>query len=63
MPSPRRHLRASSFVLGIWALTVTEGIAFLLGVVILLASRHAIGRGLAEGTPERVEAVLEQAEA
>ena len=47
----------------IWALTVTEGIVFLVGVVMWLASRRAIDRGLAEGSPERAEEVLEQAEA
>ncbi len=47
----------------IWALTVTEGIVFVVGVVLWLASRRAIDRGLAEGSPERAEEVLEQAEA
>ena len=47
----------------IWALTVTEGIVFLVGVVMWLASRRAIDRGLAEGSPERAEEVLELAEA
>ncbi|MEU7866646.1 MATE family efflux transporter [Dactylosporangium sp. NPDC049140] len=47
----------------VWALTVTEGIVFLVGAVMWLASRRAIDRGLAEGSPERAEAVLEQAEA
>ncbi|GAA3247932.1 MATE family efflux transporter [Dactylosporangium siamense] len=42
----------------IWALTVTEGIVFLVGAVMWLASRHAIDRGLAEGSPERAEEVL-----
>ena len=41
----------------IWALTVTEGIVFLVGVVMWLASRRAIDRGLAEGSPERAEAI------
>jgi Na+-driven multidrug efflux pump len=45
----------------IWALTVTEVIVFLVGVVIWLASRRSIDRGLAEGSPERAEEVLEQA--
>jgi putative MATE family efflux protein len=44
----------------IWALTVTEGIVFLVGVVLWLASRRAIDRGLAEGSPDRAEQVLEQ---
>ncbi|CAN5299628.1 MATE family efflux transporter [soil metagenome] len=47
----------------IWALTVSEVIVLLLGLVLLLASRRAIDRGLAEGSPERAEEVLEQAAA
>jgi multidrug efflux pump len=47
----------------IWSLTVSEGIVFLVGVVMWLASRPAINRGLAEGSPERAEEVLEQAAA
>ena len=47
----------------IWALTVTEGIVVLVGVVMWLASRRAIDRGLAEGSLERAEEVLELAEA
>ncbi len=47
----------------IWALTVTEGIVFLVCVITSLASRGAIERGLAEGSPQRAEQVLEQAEA
>ena len=47
----------------IWALTVTEAIVFLAGVAMWLASRRAIGRGLAEGSPERAEEALDQAEA
>jgi multidrug efflux pump len=47
----------------IWSLTVSEGIVFLVGVVMWLASRPAINRGLAEGSPERAEEVLEPAEA
>ncbi|WP_433222509.1 MATE family efflux transporter [Dactylosporangium sp. CS-047395] len=43
----------------IWALTVTEIIVFLVGVAMWLLSRRAIDAGLAEGTPERAEAVLE----
>ncbi|MBB5866887.1 putative MATE family efflux protein [Allocatelliglobosispora scoriae] len=46
----------------IWALTVTEGIVLLAGVVMWLASRRAIDRGLAEGSPERAEEALEHAE-
>ncbi len=45
----------------IWALTVTEGIVFLVGVIMSLASRGAIERGLAEGSPQRAEQALEQA--
>lgn len=47
----------------IWALTVSEGLVFLIGVVLWLASRPAINRGLAEGSPERAEEVLEQVDA
>jgi Na+-driven multidrug efflux pump len=47
----------------IWALTVTEAIVFVVGVVMWLASRRAIDRGLAEGSPERADEVLEQADA
>ena len=45
----------------IWALTVTEGVVLVVGVVMWLASRRAIERGLAEGSPERAEELLEQA--
>jgi putative MATE family efflux protein len=45
----------------IWSLTVSEGIVFLVGVVMWLASRPAINRGLAEGSVERAEEVLEPA--
>jgi multidrug efflux pump len=44
----------------IWALTVTEGIVFLVGLGMWFASRHTIERGLAEGSPERAEATLEE---
>ncbi|WIB60468.1 MATE family efflux transporter [Curtobacterium sp. MCLR17_007] len=47
----------------IWALTITEVLVFLAGVVIWLASRGRIDRGLAAGSAERAEAVLEQAAA
>ena len=47
----------------IWALTVTEGIVFGVGLVLWLVFRNAIDRGLAEGSAERAEAVLEQADA
>jgi Na+-driven multidrug efflux pump len=46
----------------IWSLTVSEGIVFLVGIVMWLASRPAIDRGLAEGSPERANEVLEQVE-
>jgi len=45
----------------IWALTITEGLVFLVGLAMWLASRHAIARGLAEGSEERAEFVLEGA--
>lgn len=45
----------------IWALTVTEGAALVVGVVIWFASRGAIDRGLADGSPERAAEVLELA--
>ncbi|MEU4238267.1 MATE family efflux transporter [Actinoplanes sp. NPDC026619] len=43
----------------IWALTVTECIVFGVGLVMWLASRRAIDRGLAAGSPERAEEMLE----
>ncbi|MFZ4894393.1 MATE family efflux transporter [Plantibacter sp. Mn2098] len=45
----------------IWSLTVSEGIVFVVGVGLWLASRRAIDRGLADGSAERAEAVLEDA--
>jgi multidrug efflux pump len=47
----------------IWSLTVSEGLVLVVGVVMWLASRGAIDRGLAEGSPERAAEVLEQTEA
>jgi putative MATE family efflux protein len=47
----------------IWALTVTEVTVFVVGIVMWLGSRRAIDRGLAEGSPERAEEALEQADA
>ena len=47
----------------IWSLTVSEGLVFVIGVVMWLASRRAIDRGLAEGSPERAEEALEGADA
>jgi multidrug efflux pump len=44
----------------IWSLTVSEGAVLVVGIVMWLASRKAINRGLAEGSPERAEAVLEE---
>jgi multidrug efflux pump len=46
----------------IWSLTVSEVFVLLAGVVMWLASRASIARGLAEGSPERAEQTLEQAE-
>jgi multidrug efflux pump len=43
----------------VWSLTVSEGIVLLIGVVLWLASRRAIDRGLAAGGPERAEQALE----
>lgn len=43
----------------IWALTVTEVSVFLLGLILWLTSRGAIDRGLAEGSPQRAEQILE----
>ncbi|WP_104091587.1 MATE family efflux transporter [Arthrobacter sp. GMC3] len=47
----------------IWALTVTEVAVLVTGLAMWLASRRSIDRGLAEGSPERAEAVLEDAAA
>ena len=47
----------------IWALTVSEVLVCLVGGAMLLASRRAISRGLDEGSPERADETLEQAEA
>jgi multidrug efflux pump len=47
----------------IWSLTVSEGAVLLMGAVLWLASRGRIAAGLAEGSQERAEAVLEGAEA
>lgn len=43
----------------IWALTVSEGAVFVVGVLLLLVFRRAISQGLAEGSPERAEELLE----
>ena len=47
----------------IWALTVTEVLVFLVGAVMWLATRRAIDRGLAGGSPQRAEEMLEPVEA
>ncbi|MEF2976140.1 MATE family efflux transporter [Subtercola sp. YIM 133946] len=47
----------------IWSLTVSEALVFVIGLGMWLASRAAIDRGLAEGSPERAAEVLEQAAA
>jgi Na+-driven multidrug efflux pump len=47
----------------VWALTVTEGAVCVVGVGMWLVSRRAIERGLAEGSPERAEEILDQVEA
>ena len=44
----------------VWALTVTESLVLLVGVGLWLASRGAIDRGLAEGSPERAAEMLDQ---
>lgn len=43
----------------IWALTVTEALVFVTGLVLWFASRGRIARGLADGSPERAEAAIE----
>jgi multidrug efflux pump len=47
----------------IWALTATECAVLVVGLALWVASRRAIARGLADGSPERAAEVLEQAEA
>ncbi len=47
----------------IWSLTVSEVMVLLAGLVMWIAYRGPINRGLAEGSPERAEAVLDGAEA
>jgi Na+-driven multidrug efflux pump len=47
----------------IWSLTVTEAIVLVVGLGMWAASRRAIDRGLVEGSPERADAVLEEAAA
>ena len=45
----------------IWALTVSEGLVLAAGVTLWLISRAGINSGLAQGSPEQAEAVLQQA--
>lgn len=47
----------------IWSLTVSEAIVLAVGLGIWFVSRSAIDRGLAEGSVERAEQALEQADA
>lgn len=44
----------------VWAMTVTEGLVFAAGVVLLVAARRSIARGLVDGSEERAEQALEQ---
>jgi len=44
----------------IWALTATEVAVLFTGLVMWIATRRAIESGLADGSPERAEAVLEE---
>ncbi|RIJ76152.1 MATE family efflux transporter [Nakamurella silvestris] len=44
----------------IWSLTVTEGFVLVVGLGMWVLSRRAIERGLADGSPERADEVLEQ---
>lgn len=46
----------------IWSLTFTEGAALGIGLIMWAARRKAIERGLAGGTPERAEEVLQDTE-
>jgi multidrug efflux pump len=45
----------------IWALTISEGIVFLVALVMWLRARGSIAAGLAEGSPERAEELLAEA--
>jgi len=47
----------------VWALTATECAVLVVGLGLWLASRGAIRRGLAEGSPARAAEVLEQVDA
>ena len=42
----------------IWSLTLTEGSALLVGLIMWFTCRRAINRGMSDGTPERGVAVL-----
>jgi multidrug efflux pump len=46
----------------IWSLTVTEVLVLVAGASMWIASRRAIERGLAEGSPKRAEEALEHVE-
>lgn len=46
----------------IWALTVSECAVLVVGAMLWLTSRRGIDRDLADGSPERAEQMLEQAE-
>lgn len=46
----------------IWALTITEVAVLAMGGIVWVVSRRAIENGLAEGSPERAEEALTQAE-
>ena len=43
----------------IWSLTLTEGTVLAVGIVLWFLRRRSMGRGMAEGSPERAEAALE----
>lgn len=47
----------------IWALTVSEGLVLVAGIVLWFVYRRSIEQGIAEGSPERAEQVLEGADA
>lgn len=47
----------------VWALTATECAVLVVGLALSVAYRAAIRRGLAEGSAERADAVLEQVDA
>ena len=47
----------------IWSLTASEGLVLVAALIMWAASGRAIARGLAEGSPERADGVLQGAEA